>query len=48
MHRFIEGADRAQAWLLPASLEDYVDADNPMRVVEASSTHWIWMGSALR
>lgn len=28
MHRFIEGADRAQSSLLPASLEDYLDADN--------------------
>jgi hypothetical protein len=35
MHRFIEGADRAQAWLLPASLEDYVDVENPVRVIEA-------------
>jgi hypothetical protein len=35
MHRFIEGADRAQASLLPASLEDYVHADNPVRVIEA-------------
>ena len=35
MHRFIEGADRAQASLLPASLEDYVDADNSVRVIEA-------------
>lgn len=32
MHRFIEGADRAQASLLPASLGDYIDADNPVRV----------------
>jgi transposase len=35
MHRFIEGADRAQASLLPACLEDYIDADNQVRVVEA-------------
>ena len=35
MHRFIEGQDRTQASLLPASLEDYVDADNPARVIEA-------------
>jgi transposase len=35
MHRFIEGADRSPASLLPASLEDYVDADNPVRVIEA-------------
>ena len=35
MQRFIQGQDRAQASLLPASLEDYVDADNPARVIEA-------------
>jgi transposase len=35
MHRFIQGADRAQASLLPASLQDYVDADNRVRVIEA-------------
>jgi hypothetical protein len=35
MHHFIEGVDRAQASLLPASLEDYIDADNPVRVIEA-------------
>jgi transposase len=35
MHRFIQGEDRAQASLLPASLEDYIDADNPVRVIEA-------------
>jgi transposase len=34
MHRFIEGQDRAQASFLPASLEDYVDADNTARVIE--------------
>jgi hypothetical protein len=26
MQRFIEGEGRAQAWLLPASLADYLDA----------------------
>jgi len=35
MARFIEGADRRQAVLLPESLDDYVDADNPVRVVDA-------------
>ena len=35
MHRFIEGQDRARASFLPASLEDYVDADNTARVIEA-------------
>jgi transposase len=33
--RFIEGADRTQAMLLPECVEDYVGADNPVRVVEA-------------
>ncbi len=35
MHRFVQGQDRAQTSLLPASLEDYVDADNPARIIEA-------------
>src|SRR5215813_9262381 len=35
MHRFIQGEDRAQASLLPASLEDYIHIDNPVRVIEA-------------
>ena len=35
MQRFVQGDDRTQASLLPASLEDYVDADNPARVIEA-------------
>ena len=35
MKRFIEGVDRTQAMLLPERVEDYVGADNPVRVVEA-------------
>src|SRR5882672_4863118 len=35
MKRFIEGADRRQAMLLPECIEDYVGPDNPVRVVEA-------------
>ena len=35
MKRFIEGEDRGQASLLPASLEDYVGEDNPVRVIDA-------------
>jgi transposase len=35
MQRYVQGHDRTQASLLPASLEDYVDADNPARVIEA-------------
>jgi hypothetical protein len=33
--RFIQGEDRAQASLLPASVEDDVDGDNLLRVIEA-------------
>jgi len=35
MHRFIDGEDRMQPALLPHSLEDYVDEENPVRVIEA-------------
>src|SRR5512133_3299489 len=34
MHRFIDGEDRKQPALLPHSLEDYVDEENPVRVIE--------------
>ena len=34
MKRFIEGDDRAQVTLLPECLDDYVDPENPVRVVE--------------
>jgi len=34
MKRFIEGEDRTQVTLLPTCLEDYVEAENPVRVVE--------------
>lgn len=29
------GASREQVQLLPARIEDYVDADNPVRAIEA-------------
>lgn len=35
MGRFVEEEDRGQDFLLPASLQDYVSEDNPVRVVEA-------------
>lgn len=35
MGRFIEGGKRDQLSLLPASLEDYVEHDNPVRLVDA-------------
>jgi transposase len=35
MGRFIEGADRRQATLLPDTIEDYVGEENPVRVTDA-------------
>ena len=35
MKRFIEGEDRAQSTLFPASLDEYVDEDNLVRVLDA-------------
>jgi transposase len=35
MAGFIEGADRGQLSLLPGSLDDWVDKDNPVRVIGA-------------
>ena len=34
MKRFVEGVDRSQATLLPECLDDFIDADNPVRVVD--------------
>ena len=34
MKRFVEREDRKRAVLLPEYLEDYVSADNPVRVVD--------------
>jgi len=34
MKRYIEGMDRRQTFLLPESLDDYVDENNPVRVIE--------------
>jgi transposase len=35
MTRYIEGWDRRQALLLPECVDDYVDENNPVRIVEA-------------
>lgn len=35
MKRFIEGDDRQQVNLLPECLDDYIDENNPVRVVDA-------------
>ena len=34
MRRFIEGEDRTQVTLLPECLDDFIDEDNPVRVVD--------------
>lgn len=34
MSRFVTGEDRSQSTLLPASLDDYITEDNPVRVVD--------------
>jgi len=35
MAGFVEGIDRSQAMLFPASLEDYIAEDNPVRAIDA-------------
>lgn len=35
MGRFIEGEDRGQLALIPTSLDEYIEANNPVRVVDA-------------
>ncbi len=34
MKRFIEGVDRGQGTLFPERLEDWIDEDNPVRVID--------------
>ena len=34
MGRFVEGADRGQRTLLPECLDDFIDEDNPVRVID--------------
>jgi transposase len=35
MKRYVEGLDRRQSFLLPECVDDYVGADNPVRVIDA-------------
>ena len=35
MKCFVQGTDRGQATLLPECLEDWIDEDNPFRVIDA-------------
>ena len=34
MKRFVEGADRGQSTLFPECLEDWIEEDNPVRVID--------------
>ena len=34
MKRFVEGVDRGQSALFPDMLEDWVDEDNPVRMIK--------------
>ena len=34
MKPFVEGQDRAQGTLFPECLEDWIDEDNPVRVID--------------
>src|SRR5438094_10591974 len=34
MKRFVEGVDRGQSTLFPECLDDWVDEDNPVRVID--------------
>ena len=46
MKRFVEGIDRGQATLFPKCLEDWIDEDNPVRVMMPllkSSTYRGWV-----
>ena len=35
MKRFVEGGDRGQSTLLPECLDDWIDENNPVRVIDA-------------
>jgi transposase len=35
MRRFVEGIDREQGTLFPECLADWIDGDNPVRVIDA-------------
>jgi hypothetical protein len=34
MKRFVEGSDRGQSTLLPECLDDFIDENNPVRVID--------------
>jgi len=46
MRRFVEGIDRGQATLFPEYLEDWIDEDNPVRVIDGfvDKLDLTWLG----
>ena len=49
MKRFVEGVDRGQSTLFPECLDDWIDEDNPVRVIDVfvdeidlARCAWIW------
>ena len=44
MKRFVEGVDRGQTTFLPECLDDFIDEDNPVRVVDVF-VHELDLGS---
>lgn len=45
MGRFIEGADRTQATLLPEAIDDYVGEENPRPKADASKSRQAMLSS---
>ncbi len=51
MKRFVEGVERSQSTLFPERLEDWIGADNPVRVIDVLSMSSIlaaWGSTGLR
>ena len=48
MNRFIAGVDRSQVSLFPDRLEDWIDEDNPVRVIDAFVDALDWKGLAFQ
>ena len=45
MKRFVEGADRGQSMLFPECLDDWIDEDNPVRVIDIQL--WLILGDGV-
>jgi hypothetical protein len=47
MKRFVEGVDRSQSVLFPERLDEYIDEDNPVRVVDVFVDERRWEHEAV-